>query len=346
MSETVKQPKEKKELAIFDVKKFSIAQLPELQGKKEEIASIIAENPIVEIIDNETYEQAKKSRTAVRSLRTATENEQKDVKRNVKTLILDAIDTEYTLIVSDIKSEENKRQDIVTAWEAKKEAEKAEKVRLEQLRIDNINNLMNDYVTEWKTAFNLMVFDTVEQVGASFLESYTNYDLTVFEEFESLFPAKIEELTEYLKTKTISIYEAENARVEKIRLAKEAERLAQEKADLAEKQRLADEAEAKAKAEREQFEKEKREFEEEKAKMAKNAEKQVPAETIETPEVLAPELPTANVCTSLETETPITPAESFKAPTWEDIIEDFKSSGKKSYSKFLIDNYNVPTKIQ
>ena len=57
--------KKKNEVAIFDVKKFSIAQLPELQNKKEEIAAIIEANPIVEIVDTETYEQAKKSRTAV-----------------------------------------------------------------------------------------------------------------------------------------------------------------------------------------------------------------------------------------------------------------------------------------
>jgi hypothetical protein len=30
--------------------------------------------------------------------------------------------------------------------------------------------------------------------GSIFLESYTNYDLTVLEEFESLFPSKVQEL--------------------------------------------------------------------------------------------------------------------------------------------------------
>lgn len=50
----------KQELAVIDFTQFSVAQLPELKGKKEEIASIIEANPIVEIVDNATYESAKK----------------------------------------------------------------------------------------------------------------------------------------------------------------------------------------------------------------------------------------------------------------------------------------------
>jgi len=37
---------------------------------------------------------------------------------------------------------------------------------------------------------------------------------------------------------------------------------------------------------------------------------------------------------------------SNELPTWDDIIEEFKTSGEKSYSAWLKNNYNVPTKIQ
>ncbi len=208
--------KKKNEVAIFDVKKFSIAQLPELQNKKEEIAAIIEANPIVEIVDTETYEQAKKSRTAVKTLRTGTEKEQAEVKKNVKIMVMEAIDQEYNSIVTDIKSEEKKRQDIVTAYEDKKQAEKDEKDRKEKERIQTIKDTIDNYATEWKTAFNLMVFDTIEEVGANFLESYTDFDLTILEEFETLFPAKIQELTEYLSEKTISLTDAEKSRSTKV----------------------------------------------------------------------------------------------------------------------------------
>jgi len=45
--------------------------------------------------------------------------------------------------------------------------------------------------------------------------------------------------------------------------------------------------------------------------------------------------PTVNVCYDLP-----------KEPTWEAIEKDFKSSAEKSYSKWLKDNYNAPTKKQ
>lgn len=493
------KPKQKKktEIEIFDVKKFSIAQLPQLKTKKEEIASIIAANPIVEIIDTETYEQAKKSRTAVKTLRTGTEKEQKDVKGEVKLLVLDAIDTEYDSIILGIKAEEKLRQDNVTAYETKKQAEKDEKVRVEQERIDTIKATIDNYAAEWKTAFNLMVFGTIEEVGASFLESYTNFDLTLLEEFESLFPTKIQELTEYLSEKTISLTDAEKARSTKVigewyvawggklfsmcienaegiaKLFNEQEKLifpiqefqddfddkfkeiesqisakhislANEKA-LAEKaakeKEEADRKEAKAQEEREKLEKDKAEFAKQQEEAKQKSEFQIKVDNrinqltdlglkfdlqstfvgfdffidvldiktyddekwndlilkIETkkstllpetifiksnetevmkalfvPETMQPEevevaevsdreLPTANVCNQLKgyskgetitdfstnlAEYPKTPEESIKPITWDDIIEEFKTSGEKSYSAWLKANYNVPTKIQ
>jgi hypothetical protein len=41
--------------------KISLCTTTELQGKKEEIKSVIESNPVVVVIDNETYESAKKT---------------------------------------------------------------------------------------------------------------------------------------------------------------------------------------------------------------------------------------------------------------------------------------------
>jgi len=66
--------KEKKsQVAVIDFTKFDIQQLPELHGKKEEIKKVIEANPVVKITDNASYELAKKSRTAVKTLRTSLE---------------------------------------------------------------------------------------------------------------------------------------------------------------------------------------------------------------------------------------------------------------------------------
>jgi hypothetical protein len=426
-------PKEKTELQVFNLEKFSIAQLPEFQAKKEEISSVIELNPIVIITDSSTYELAKKSRTAVKSLRTGLEKEQADVKRKIKKNILDVVDNEYELLVSDVKKQEASRQDPITNYEAEIEFKRQEKARLEQQRIDNIKKEIEDYVAEWKNTFANMTFETIEKVGADFLESYTTYDLTVLEEFESFFPKKVEELTNVLSYHTTALTEKENARLEKLILEEEAKKLATMKAELeAEKKRTA-EVEARAKFEKEQFEKEKAEFEENKRIEKQKSEYQLKVdgrisqltdlelkfdfqstfvgfnffidildiktyddekwnalilkieevkstplpETIKGIEVeeQAIELiqnidspdpiePTANVCMSLDTEKPKNIVEhlipivdamnvaelkemqsSATVITWDSIAEDFKNSGGKSYSKWLKDNYNVPTKI-
>jgi hypothetical protein len=74
----------------------------------------------VVVIDNETYESAKKSRTAVKTLRTGLENEQKEVKRRIKKHIVDVVDDEYVNLVSEVRIQEGLRQDEVTAYELKK----------------------------------------------------------------------------------------------------------------------------------------------------------------------------------------------------------------------------------
>jgi colicin import membrane protein len=377
-------PKVNEEVQVFNLEKFSIAQLPEFQAKKEEIGSVIALNPIVEIIDNSTYELAKKSRTAVKTLRTGLEKEQADVKRKIKKNILDVVDGEYELLVSDVKKEEGIRQDPITIYEAEIEAKRQEKARLEQQRIENIKKELDDYVAEWKIAFNIMSFDSIEKVSADFLESYTTYDTTILQEFEALFPNKIEELTQYLSDKTSSLTNAENARLEKLRLEEEAIKFAKEKAEfeanqkaiLAENKRIQDELEAEQKKIAEENlrisqenERKSKEIAEAQAKLDSNKKEKEEADrlaelnaikvtetplpepaviadgysTSETPqpekvevaEILAPEIPTANVCYDLPKEI-----------TWDSIEIDFKNSGEKSYSKWLKSNYNVPTKIQ
>ena len=357
------------ELQVFNVEKFSIEQLPEFKAKKDEIEAVIALHPIVEIIDNSTYEAAKKSRTAVKTLRTGLEKEQSDVKRKIKNNIIDVVDKEYDLLVLDVKKQESDRQIPITTYETELEAKRQEKARLEQQRVDNIKREINDYVASWKDAFNLMSFESIEKVSADFLESYTSYDLTILEEFEALFPSKIEELTQYLADKTSSLTDAENTRLEIIRLEKEAAELRAEKARLEDLAKIAEASEAKAKKEREDFEKEKAEFEENKrieAEKLKSVTEVLEAVIIpKTIPTVSPEMhygvemeekaieaileavnPTVNVCSPIINDV-VTKEDTVKVieTTWEAIEKDFKSSAEKSYSKWLKDNYNPPTKL-
>lgn len=368
-------PKVKEELQVFNLEKFSIAQLPEFQAKKEEINSVIDLNPIIEITDSTTYEAAKKSRTAVKTLRTGLEKEQADVKRKIKKNILDVVDNEYELLVSDVKKQEASRQEPITVYEAEIEAKRQEKARAEQQRIDNIKKELDDYVAQWKTAFGIMCFETIEQVGSDFLESYTSYDLTVLEEFESFFPKKVEELTNILSYHTTALTEKENARLEKERMEAEAKKFAEEKAEFeakqkaieAENKRVQDEIQAEQnRIAAENFkisqenERKSKEIAEAIAKLDADKKQKEQEESnriaeLNAIEVSEPIEPTANVCTLLNDDVSIimkTPDRYSKitvntiTDTWDSIAEDFKNSGSKSYSKWLKDNYNVPTKIQ
>lgn len=207
---------QKQELAVIDFTQFSVAQLPELKGKKEEIASVIEANPIVEIVDNATYESAKKSRTAVRTLRTSLESEQKTVKKKIKEHVLDVVDKEYDTLVLGVKSAEQSRQEPIDVWEEKKEQEKQEKARLEQERIDGIKTKISDYVASWKEAFGFMVFGSIKEVSDDFHESNNTFDKTSLQEFDVLFDREVSALAELLDSKISTLKEQEQIRVDNL----------------------------------------------------------------------------------------------------------------------------------
>ena len=360
---------------VFDLDKLNPALLPELATFKEKQLKIVEDNPFVEIIDTASRELAKKHRTNRVSARTSLQAQDKlisskfnEAKTKAKTYIAELI--AYT------QPGEIEQQKEIDRDEAVLEAKRQEKARLEQARIDNIKNLISDYAKQWEVAFNLMIFDTIDEVSATFLASYTEYDTAPLEEFEVLFVKKVEELTQTLSSQTAILRANEETRIEKENIRLQAEKLAKDKAEFEAKQKEQDDADAKAKKEREDFEKEKADFEEKQAeakrqeelakqrlfdaevKAKQEAEAKI-IDKVEIAEVLVEEIPTVNVSTTLKNKrevtntfpyeaelTPLTPKECFAPVTWEDIIEEFKTSGEKSYSKFLIDNYNVPTKIQ
>jgi len=207
---------QKQELAVIDFTQFSVAQLPELKGKKEEIKSVIEANPIVEIVDNATYESAKKSRTAVKTLRTSLESEQKTVKKRIKENVLDVVDKEYDTLVLGVKSAEQSRQEPIDVWEEKKEQERKEKALAEQQRIDGIKTKISDYVASWKEAFGFMVFGSIKEVSENFAESNANFDKTALQEFDVLFDREVSTLTELLENKISTLEEQEQIRVDNL----------------------------------------------------------------------------------------------------------------------------------
>ena len=206
----------KTELAVIDFTKFSVAQLPELKGKKEEIASIIKANPIVEIVDNATYESAKKSRTAVKTLRTGLEKEQKDVKKKIKEHVLDVVDKEYDTLVLGVKSAEQSRQEPIDVWEEKKEQERKEKARLEELRVKQIKDAIQTFRDEWEDTFNRMTFERISDCEEFFGKTVGEFDRIKLAEFEVLFDDAVSFLNKLFDSKSTTLAEQEKIRIDNL----------------------------------------------------------------------------------------------------------------------------------
>lgn len=265
--------KTKKELAVIDFTKFDIAQLPELKGKKDGIAEIIKANPIIDVTDNASYELAKKSRTAVKTLRTSLEKEKKDVNDRIKKNVLDVVANEYDLLISDVKSDENARQKPVTDWETSKENERLEKLRLEQERVDGIKGRISAFFMNWSAKISSLQFANLLDFEVEFGETLVNYDKSKLQEFEVLFTDAVSNLTYMISEKKSTLLAQENIRLEQIRLAKEREKQEAESKRIAEEMRVAREnylaeqeaIEEKNRITQENFAKEKAEFEEKQA---------------------------------------------------------------------------------
>lgn len=244
-------------LAVIDFTKFDIQQLPELQGKKEEIKKVIKENPVVKVTDNASYELAKKSRTAVKTLRTSLEKEKKEVNDRIKKSVLEVVANEYDSLISDVKNDENARQEEVSAWEGKKEQERLEKLRLEQERVDGIKKSIGDFRLDNERTVESMVFQDIDAIKSVFEERVANFDRASLAEFEVLFDDTVAYLDNLLNARIATLTEQENIRIAQIELAKERERIEAEQKRIAEEQRIA----------QENFLREKREFEEKQLKL-------------------------------------------------------------------------------
>jgi len=207
---------QKQELAVIDFTQFSVAQLPELKGKKEEIASIIEANPIVEIVDNATYESAKKSRTAVKTLRTGLEKEQKDVKKKIKEHVLDVVDREYDTLVLGVKTAEQSRQEPIDVWEEKKEQERQEKARLEQERIDGIKAKIKFFSDSWTENINNLKFSEIAEVSKLFGSVVDLFDKKSLEEFDVLFDREASNLAQLMQNKISTLQEQEQIRIDNL----------------------------------------------------------------------------------------------------------------------------------
>ncbi|WP_018676248.1 hypothetical protein [Riemerella columbina] len=257
------------EKTIFEIEKVDVNQLPELQGLKEKQLKIVKENPYVEIVDNTTYNEAKKARTALKSARTDIEKQDRLIASKIKAFREMTMDATKSLIAIT-QPHEDKQQEEVKRYEQEKEQERLEKQRIEEERKATIKKKIDSVIETATHRINQLTFDMIETLRVDFEQNLYKIDITEFEEFELDFNEKIRGVKQLFEQKANNLKEAEAQRLEKEQLKAEREKLEAEKREQEERLRAEREAiEKKQREEQEKLETERKKLEEEKQALAK-----------------------------------------------------------------------------
>lgn len=205
---------------ISKIENFNVNALEEIKGKEKLIESVIKENPFVKIVDNKTYEEGKKSRTALRTCRTDLEKEEKALHNAVKKVLTEPIKNIYGTFKEKVTPLEDKQQEEVKAWEDIKEKERQEKLRIEEARKQKHRDNIELFFNLNKIIIEDLTFENIrhELVFSNDDQEFTSES---FEEFSDVFEAKVDVLTTMLKDKINTLQEKENIRLENERLENE-----------------------------------------------------------------------------------------------------------------------------
>jgi len=206
---------------IVTIEDFKVTNLAEFQGKKEQQEQLVKDNPFLEITDTETYEVAKKHRTALVSGRTSLDKEKKAVAKRIKEIIVEPVAKAYEDLIAISTPHETKQQEEVKRYETKKEEERKEKQRKEKERVDFILNKIS-IITH-------IVTNEINSLGYS--ESLT-YEINPFyegkevkeedfEEYTSKYISEIEALKFTLEQRKSFLAAEEKNRLEAIELQKQ-----------------------------------------------------------------------------------------------------------------------------
>lgn len=234
---------------VLSLDNLNVQNLTELAGWEQKQNEIVAENPFVEIIDNPTWEQAKKHRTALVKARTTIEGQDKLIASKLAAFRKSVKDKSDELIAITLPHE-TKQQDEVKRYEAIKENERLERERLELERVNKIKGEVARIESECYAVIQKMTFAEIDEVQ-DYITKATNTDFD-FEEYEILFKQASQRVVNIFNEKQSDLIEKEQQRAENERLRAENEEANRKAAEL--------EAEiAKERSEREKKEREEKE---------------------------------------------------------------------------------------
>lgn len=141
----------------LDLTKLEVNSLPQLQGWEDKQNALVEENPYIEIIDKETYEEAKKRRTALLKGRTELQNQDKTV-ASLLTKFRKKVKETTENLIGITQAAEDKQQDEVKRWEKiledEREAKRIEEERKQKEIEQSVENFKNE-ITEFVNSTTL-----------------------------------------------------------------------------------------------------------------------------------------------------------------------------------------------
>lgn len=208
------------EKSISIIEKLNANNLPELIGWKEKQETLLKENPYVEITGPGTYDLACKSRTNLLKGRTELEKQDKAIASKVAAFRKEVAGKTQELIEITLTAEQTQQTE-VKRWEGIKEAERAEKERLENERIDAIKNKALEMESSALSVIQKMTYSGIISDSDKVSEiMHTQFD---FEEFDILYTNAFSRVRSALDEKIKDLTQRENDRIAKEAAEKEAE---------------------------------------------------------------------------------------------------------------------------
>ena len=178
--------------------------LEPLQEFEKKQNQLVKENPFIEITNTETFESAKKSRTALVKGRTELQKQQKTINDSVNS-IKTAVKTETERLIGITKPAEELQQNEVKRYEAIQEEKRLERERIAEEKKQAVMEAIDDVFSGWIKDVNQLVFEKIEEFQKDFEEYFNKIDTSDYEDLEIYFNGRYAQLITQFNQKCIEL---------------------------------------------------------------------------------------------------------------------------------------------
>lgn len=197
-------------MAKFELTTLKASDLQELDGYKTKMEGLVKDNPFIEITDNESYQTAKKRRTALKSGRTEIQNQDKTIGSFIsqfrkKTMAI-AKD-----IIGIVEPHEEKQQAEIDKWELKLEEQRNAKALEDESRKQGIKDQIEKLAEVLNGIIDNMTVETVDASKEEFAMVLAGNEFN-YMEFDDVLELRVDDIRERLHKAAGELVEVEEQR--------------------------------------------------------------------------------------------------------------------------------------